>query len=824
MGSQYLGGDENGGILLPLDSPDVPHWFRLIYYFLGLIWSFMGVGIIADKFMLAIEVITAAEKEVTMPDGAKITVQVWNGTVANLTLMALGSSAPEILLSVIEIVAGKFYSGALGPSTIVGSAAFNLLIIIAVCVTALPEGETRKIDDMDVFKITAFFSVFAYLWLIVILMGITPDVVDVWEALLTFLFFPILVTLAYMADRKMFGARVGPKEHIITVAGKAFQPYMAGEYIKKLNPNMSTEEQAKVISEMAESNVKPSRAQLRMNAIRQMTGSKPIVKVKKKGEPYKLSPDVAAKAESEVVVDPTQEIYFEVADYACLESEGKIELTIARSAGEGTVTIGYHTEDITATAGKDYKFTEGTVTFQPDETKKTFVVDIIDDDEVEEDERFSAILKADTLQGSIKCRVRDGGEKCTVTIIDDDEPGDIGFKPEQTAVNVSETDGVCYVNVSRVNGAQGTLECKVELIDMEAIAGTDYDPSSVEDTLRFDPHQNSKQLELKIIDTKKYEKKAKLKVKLSEAGLIIDGEKVGVGDRVKMMEYTECIVTIHADEKTRKLYDEVTALVNQRVGSYKVGTSTWAQQFKEALQMDLEEEDEDYKPGKVDYFMHALNLPWKLFFALVPPTDFQGGYTCFFVALLFIGITTAFIGDLAAIFGCLLGISDGVTAITFVALGTSLPDTFASKSAAQCDDNADASVGNVTGSNSVNVFLGLGLPWLIAALYWNGAKATDEWKSFYKGVEMGNGELITEAYPDGGFVVISGSLGFSVIIFCICAMLCLGTLYYRRVTYDCELGGPAGPAKKHAMFFVGLWFFYIVMSILSSGDNPVISL
>lgn len=73
-------------------------------------------------------------------------------------------------------------------------------------------------------------------------------------------------------------------------------------------------------------------------------------------------------------------------------------------------------------------------------------------------------------------------------------------------------------------------------------------------------------------------------------------------------------------------------------------------------------------------------------------------------------------------------------------------------------------------------------------------------------------------------MVISGSLGFSVIIFCICAMLCLGTLYYRRVTYDCELGGPAGPAKKHAMFFVGLWFFYIVMSILSSGDNPVISL
>ena len=33
----------------------------------------------------------------------KIRVKFWNDTVANLTLMALGSSAPEILLSVTEV-------------------------------------------------------------------------------------------------------------------------------------------------------------------------------------------------------------------------------------------------------------------------------------------------------------------------------------------------------------------------------------------------------------------------------------------------------------------------------------------------------------------------------------------------------------------------------------------------------------------------------------------------------------------------------------------------------------------------------------------------
>lgn len=76
-----------------------------------------------------------------------IEVPVWNGTVANLTLMALGSSAPEILLSCIEIVGNNFESGALGPGTIVGSAAFNLLAICAVCIMAIPAGETRRINQ-----------------------------------------------------------------------------------------------------------------------------------------------------------------------------------------------------------------------------------------------------------------------------------------------------------------------------------------------------------------------------------------------------------------------------------------------------------------------------------------------------------------------------------------------------------------------------------------------------------------------------------------------------------------------------------------------------
>lgn len=54
-----------------------------------------------------VQVITSQEKEITIkrPNGetTTATVRIWNETVSNLTLMALGSSAPEILLSVIEV-------------------------------------------------------------------------------------------------------------------------------------------------------------------------------------------------------------------------------------------------------------------------------------------------------------------------------------------------------------------------------------------------------------------------------------------------------------------------------------------------------------------------------------------------------------------------------------------------------------------------------------------------------------------------------------------------------------------------------------------------
>ena len=135
-------------------TPGIPRSGGLmILWLVILLWIFLGVALGADVFMTSIEVLTSKEKSIKKKDkgtGEERTfhVRVWNSTVANLTLMAFGSSAPEILLSVIETMNEGFNSGSLGPSTIVGSAAFSLMVITAVCVVCLPAGETRTIKQL----------------------------------------------------------------------------------------------------------------------------------------------------------------------------------------------------------------------------------------------------------------------------------------------------------------------------------------------------------------------------------------------------------------------------------------------------------------------------------------------------------------------------------------------------------------------------------------------------------------------------------------------------------------------------------------------------
>jgi len=151
-----------------------------IFYLITLGYLFLGIAIVSDIFMEAIEQITAQTKTVEIWDVDQktkyyIDVPIWNATVANLTLMALGSSAPEILLSVLGTVqAIEEEPSALGPATIVGSAAFNLLVISGLSIYAVGD-EPKAIADTGVFAITSVCSLWAYIWLYLSLTTISKN-------------------------------------------------------------------------------------------------------------------------------------------------------------------------------------------------------------------------------------------------------------------------------------------------------------------------------------------------------------------------------------------------------------------------------------------------------------------------------------------------------------------------------------------------------------------------------------------------------------------------------------------------------------------------
>jgi solute carrier family 8 (sodium/calcium exchanger) len=194
-------------------------------------------------------------------------------------------------------------------------------------------------------------------------------------------------------------------------------------------------------------------------------------------------------------------------------------------------------------------------------------------------------------------------------------------------------------------------------------------------------------------------------------------------------------------------------------------------------------------------FSHFCAIGWKVIFSFVPPSSKGGGMPSFVAALAFIGMLTMIVGEFATVLGCVLGIEESVAAITLVALGTSLPDTFASMTAAQNSDDADAAIGNITGSNSVNVFLGLGLPWLLGTLYFDNK---------YKGAKP--------------YEVPAGTLAFSVAVFLGVAIICFMILIARRCFIGGELGGPTTSKYASGCVLFFLWFIYILMSTLQAYD------
>ncbi|KAI3829582.1 hypothetical protein L1987_03708 [Smallanthus sonchifolius] len=490
--------------------------FRTVLYFLALAYCFIGLSAITARFFRSMEHVVQHTRLVTEVDPVTNikTVKhekVWNFTIADISLLAFGTSFPQISLATIDAIRniGSLYAGGLGPGTLVGSAAFDLFPIHAVCVVVPKAGELKKISDLGVWIVELFWSFWAYIWLYIILEVWSPKVITFSEALFTVLQYALLLLHAYAQDKRW---------------------------------------------------------------------------------PY-------------------------------------ISIPLERSE---------RPEEWVPAEASPHKIGNSNLSFQYDSDGDKEIVDIFSiHDEHEPDSTYHHLPLND---------------------------------PESSDKSIDEPD----------------------------------------------------------------------------------------------------------------IYEESSVVF------------LWKQQFVNAVKLEnmklRESNNSGLRVGPV--LWHILVAPWRLLFAFVPPYQIAHGWIAFICSLIFISGIAYIVTKLSDLISCVTGINSYVIAFTALASGTSWPDLVASKIAAERQTTADSAIANITCSNSVNIYVGIGVPWLIDTAY----------------------NLI--AYGEPLRIENAEGLSFSLLVFFSTSVGCISVLVLRRLVFGGELGGPRVWAWITCAYFMLLWFIFVVLSSL----------
>ena len=148
------------------------------------------------------------------------------------------------------------------------------------------------------------------------------------------------------------------------------------------------------------------------------------------------------------------------------ENAGSAIITVARRGGTaGGATVNYATSDGTATAGSDYTFSGGTLTFGVGETSKTFAVPILDDNLAEGVETVNLALSSPGGGATLGARTT-----ALLRIVDDERA--LGFSaPSYT---VSEGGGAATITVELTGTSTTDITVNYATSNGTATAGLDY--------------------------------------------------------------------------------------------------------------------------------------------------------------------------------------------------------------------------------------------------------------------------------------------------------------------------------------------------------------
>ncbi len=220
-------------------------------------------------------------------------------------------------------------------------------------------------------------------------------------------------------------------------------------------------------------------------------------------------------------------------------------------SGETTsvVTVGYRTQDGTATAGADYQHTSGVLTFGAGELEKQVLVQIIDDALDEDDEGFTLEL-ADAQGAEL------GMATGRATILDDDSKPTVGIVP---TVYVRE-GGIAnvYISLSSVSTKPVTVSYRTN--DMTATAGEDYEAVSA-GLVTIVPGETETVVQVPTQDDAVHEGREAFEVQLDEGRTMVT-----ILDNDRLPGFSIGDVTVSEDGGRAKLAVSLSGASTVRVG------------------------------------------------------------------------------------------------------------------------------------------------------------------------------------------------------------------------------------------------------------------
>lgn len=157
----------------------------LVVYFPAVLFMFVGLAIVTDDYFVA--ALEAICEQLDLSED-----------VAGATFMAAGSSAPELFTSLLAVFVTE---DDVGVGTIVGSAVFNILVIIGL--SAALAGKVMKLDWRSLAR-DSFFYVLSIIALLVVLMGPSRGVVQWWEGLVMMAIYGLYIAFMKFGNRPYF--------------------------------------------------------------------------------------------------------------------------------------------------------------------------------------------------------------------------------------------------------------------------------------------------------------------------------------------------------------------------------------------------------------------------------------------------------------------------------------------------------------------------------------------------------------------------------------------------------------------------------------------